>query len=565
MTWAHTVWHVLRKDVRHQRLAIAAYVALIAFATVWASRDSATSWLPEGILLALAALALGMLIIAPAVQSDAPDSERAHWRALPLAPSAVAAAKVAFVGGLLAVGMLGQVACAQRFDVSVSDTVRLVLASLPTTLLVFASAAMLASVVPGVKGFVVAVLGTPVAALILNEILPSGLTRGGLLYRLSFGMVRLTENDVVVAVACLCLLALIYARRLTHRRAWAATAVMMLCMVNALTHGSGDRRRVPLTRSNQEYRASSVSFAFDTTTPQRPWLLLAVNGGNTSDEHRVLLDSGAVILKFPDSTERRVPLDLPGFLVTSRVSSNSSTSAEISGGAEEFNSGHGIPIQDPAHVPTDGSTASSTRWPATFGSAHALRLEFLTDDQRRALMSGAVTARIDGSGRQLTPVVAMRAPAALGTQQRQRGMRLAILRASNERTADARTSDSSARRSQVWPRLVVRSLEHRDGPDLSRMLDRSEALVAFAVDTSRSVAWRLSEDLAHSGSDMLVLPGPSIDRSAYILAPVKGDFVRGNADASAVDDRTVVVVGWTGRTIVRIRTDPLPVVAGTRP
>lgn len=96
MTWRDQVWHIMRKDVRQHRLALALHVAVVLMATIATIVVGAT---PMTWVLPFTTTCLATVFI---VQGDPLSARAAHWATQPLHATALVGAKL-----LLAVALVG--------------------------------------------------------------------------------------------------------------------------------------------------------------------------------------------------------------------------------------------------------------------------------------------------------------------------------------------------------------------------------------------------------------------------------------------------------------------------
>ncbi len=101
MTWAQQVWHVLCDDVRHARVYLGVWAAVAVLATAIEIGPLLPSFITLDVFT-MALVVLGVLTVAGLVQSDSPMAVGSYWTTLPLAPTAVLAAKLLLVVSMVA-------------------------------------------------------------------------------------------------------------------------------------------------------------------------------------------------------------------------------------------------------------------------------------------------------------------------------------------------------------------------------------------------------------------------------------------------------------------------------
>jgi hypothetical protein len=154
MRWHAQVVHVARKDLWLLRWPLLAYAIVVGLTTLSAGAviepgsDSA-------LLGAMGVFVLGAIVAAMAVYTDDPASTRALWPTRPLSPSAVFAAKVLLIEGVL-VGIisLGALAALVLHAVPLREMPPLLARSAAIFGTTFAIAAMVAVVTPGLRAFI---------------------------------------------------------------------------------------------------------------------------------------------------------------------------------------------------------------------------------------------------------------------------------------------------------------------------------------------------------------------------------------------------------------------------
>ena len=102
MSWTRQLMHVLAKDIRAQQWWLLLYTVLLVLGTgpVWWPAHFGVEALPATATFDLVSVLTVATIFFRAVRADAPLGRDSAWVMLPLAPSAVFAAKLAFLGVL---------------------------------------------------------------------------------------------------------------------------------------------------------------------------------------------------------------------------------------------------------------------------------------------------------------------------------------------------------------------------------------------------------------------------------------------------------------------------------
>ncbi len=118
MTPIAQVGHVLMKDLREHRVRVAAFVVIVAIACARAAGAPVPA---AGNLLSVLTVLTGIAIVGAPVLAESPADPRAPWGALPIAPGAVLAAKLAFLVLLVVLAGVGQSVAIATFDLPLAE------------------------------------------------------------------------------------------------------------------------------------------------------------------------------------------------------------------------------------------------------------------------------------------------------------------------------------------------------------------------------------------------------------------------------------------------------------
>ncbi|HEX4469989.1 MAG TPA: hypothetical protein VH080_10655, partial [Gemmatimonadaceae bacterium] len=277
MTWIGEVAHVAWKDIRQQRWLLTAYVALVAVATIRAAfyatiADTSSPFSAAMVLVVV----LGCIVGAVVVQGDSPTRAEAFWRSRPFRPSAMLAAKLLVVTGIvIAVPLLGEAIGLAAFDVPGRDVPLLLLGCLTSFGLWLMISVLLGSLTSDLRSFVVAFIVMLIAIGMLTAYLASGRS-------IALPSTSRTFLTIGIAAAVLGILTLVllYQQRSWRWLAWTTTGVTSagaLLTIFALpfaTSGNGTPISVgPLEASVENPRALvgiRERLAFTITAPQAP-------------------------------------------------------------------------------------------------------------------------------------------------------------------------------------------------------------------------------------------------------------------------------------------------------
>ena len=277
MTWIGEVAHVAWKDVRQQRWLLVAYIALVALATIRAALyatigDTSSPFNAAMLLVVL----VGCIVGAVVVQGDSPTRADAFWRSRPFRSSAMLAAKLLLVMGIvLAPPLLGEAIGLAAFDVPRRDVPLLLLACLTSFGMWLMMSVLLGSLTSDLRSFVVAFVVLLIAIGMLTGYLSS-------MSSITLGSTRRTLMAVGSAAAVLGVLTLVllYQQRSWRWLAWITTgltsagALLTIFATPFATPGDGTPISVgPLEASVADPRSlvgDRERLAFTVTAPQAP-------------------------------------------------------------------------------------------------------------------------------------------------------------------------------------------------------------------------------------------------------------------------------------------------------
>jgi hypothetical protein len=168
MTFLGELWHIVKKDVRQSRWLLGAFVLLAIAATIGAvSAENIVGGRLQ--LAALLMIITGPVAAATIVQADSPTRADAFWASKPFRRSAMFAAKlVLLVGVLLLLPLLGQWLGLIAFDVPRDEQWSILLTSAGTYGSVLLIAMFLAALTPELRSFMLAVVACLIAMLAIG-------------------------------------------------------------------------------------------------------------------------------------------------------------------------------------------------------------------------------------------------------------------------------------------------------------------------------------------------------------------------------------------------------------
>ena len=551
MSWSQQVRHVLRRDVRHFRWYLAAYtitVVLLA-ARVYRAEES-TGFLNVSLLLLVG---LGMFLVAVAIQADPPTADDAMWRATPLAPSAVLAAKLALVALLLVIGLSGQFVALRAYQLGSADVIGYLLQSIVPMCWWLMGSMLIAAHTRDARWYLTVLLPAPIAYAIV-------LWFGSFGVMYSVSLVAENANDsaalfaflrVAALVVALVVLALAYTRRIGRRVSTVAAAAMVMLggLVGATTAMVADAR----TRGDVRLLAPDLrvqaSLAIDVSDQESSTVSLRLTGADVSASDRLLLERPVVIMRFRDGSEVRLPLG-PGM----RASFEETAYGQTTNYGQGW---QGVVMAEPAQVATTGAP-----WPSIRFREHRFTIpSTLTEDQRRAIDSGRVEAWVEAQAHLLQSSVVAEVPSTPGAQSIVPGLRLSIAEVRRGNPRDQRVDRMATLSS------LRRSGDLRDDPG-------GASLVAVLLGREARV---LSQQMESFGDD-LVLPGVSRSRFSFSLAPERrsartsgGRAVNDRAGTTRdrppgwMDSARVVVLRWENARSARLSSDRVRLVSAAIP
>jgi len=540
MTWAAQVIHVLRRDLRHFRWYLVAYAITVVLlvARVYRTEES-TGYFNASLLLLVG---LGMFLVAVAIQADPPVADDALWRATPLEPSVVLAAKLALVVVLLLVGLVGQFAALRAYALGPDDIVASLLQSILPMCRWLTGSMLIAAHTRDARWYLTVLLTAPIALAIVLWF-----ANFGVLFGVSVEIVRhptalFASLRVATLLMALGVLVLAYTRRVGRRVSMVAAAAMV--MLGALV-GAGTEL-VPDARTRAESGPSATdlrvqaSLAIDVSDQQRSTVSLRLSGADVSVTDRLLLEWPVLVMRFPDSSEVR--LELGSGMSASIDESASGQSISFGQG------GYGAVVAEPAQV-----TGTGAPWPAPrFRELRFTVSSTLTDDQRRAIETLRVKAWIEAHAQLLSARVVAEVPTSVGARSAVPGVRVSV--------ADYRREMGGTER--------VERVAHLSSLRRSRILAQgpNDGLLAILLGRESRV---LHQQMISIGDD-LVLPGVSRLQLRFSLVPERwrmratdrrdgSGLPRATRDSLPgwLDSARVVVVRWENARSARLTSDPV--------
>jgi hypothetical protein len=539
MTWTQQLLHVLRRDLRHFRWYVAAYAITVVLlvARVYRAEPTVVSF---NVSLLLLLIGLGMFLVAVAVQADPPTADDAMWRATPLAPSAVLAAKLALAVLLLVIGLAGQFAALQAFAVGPTDMTAYLLQSIVPMCWWLMGSMMIAAHTRDARWYLTVLITAPIALAILLWFVNFGMM---------FGVPRLVENAndpaalfgflrFVALVVATVVLALSYTRRIGRRVSSVAAAAMVMLggLVGAATSMVTNARTTSGVRLRTPDLRVQASLAIDVSDQESSTVSIRLTGAEVSATDRLLVEWPVMFLRFPDSSEVRLQLS---------TGMRASFEETEFGQTTNFGQGwQGMVMAEPAQVAATGAT-----WPAQRFREHRFTiLSTLTDGQRRAIDSGRVEAWIEANAQLLQAHEVIQASSTAGARSTVPGLRLSI--------AEYRRRDLRGQRVDRVAHLSIVRL----GRDLMDDHDGASLVAVLLGRESRVLFQRMS-----SFDDNLVLPGVSRSNSSFSLAPERRSDESMRMLPGWIDSARVVVLRWENPRAARLTSDPVRLVAATIP
>lgn len=549
MTWTQQLMHVFRRDLRHFRWYVAAYVITVALLVARVYRTEESIGFNVSLLLIL--VGLGMFLVAVAIQADPPTAEDAMWRATPLAPSALFAAKLALVVLLLLVGLVGQFVALRAFALGAGEIAVYLLQSIVPMCWWLVGSMLIAAHTRDARWYITVLVTTPIAFAILAWFGSFGFM---------FGMPYLAESaydpaallaslQVAALVAALLLLALTYTRRI-GRRVSTVAAVLMLVVggfigaANTMVPGGRTIGETRLLAPDVRVRAS---MAIDVSDRENSTLSLRLTAAHVARVDRLLLESPVVVMHFPDGIQVRLPLN------TGMHASFEETPYEQTTFGPAWEA---MVFAEPAQVAATGAA-----WPTPRFREHRFTIpSMLTDSQRLAIDSGRVEAWVEADARIVQARVVADVPSIPGAQSTVPGLRLSVAEYRREYRLESRRGHRVDRVAHLS--TLPRKGDLRNDPG-------GGSLQAILLGRESQV---LSQRMFLLGDD-LVLPGVSRSNTSFSLVPERwrmrsrGDRSVGSRDSVPgwIDSARVVVLRWENARSARLTSDPVRLVSATIP
>ena len=171
MNWLSQVAHMMRKDLREQRLSVLTYLAVVAV-LVWAAvrvgQLEHDVPIGIGVLANLIIIAVSMVATASVMHADSPTRPTSLWMSRPLWPSAVLAAKVGFfLAAIVLPALAAQAALLAWYDVPASELASGLLRSLATFGFFHVVALLLASVTRDTRSTILALFGLLIGGIVI--------------------------------------------------------------------------------------------------------------------------------------------------------------------------------------------------------------------------------------------------------------------------------------------------------------------------------------------------------------------------------------------------------------
>ncbi len=549
MTWTQQVMHVFRRDLRHFRWYVAAYAITVVLLVARVYRTEESIGFNVSLLLIL--VGLGMFLVAVAIQADPPTTEDAMWRATPLAPSALFAAKLALVVLLLLVGLVGQFFALRAFALGAGEIAVYLLQSIVPMCWWLVGSMLIAAHTRDARWYITVLVTTPIAFAILAWFGSFGFM---------FGMPYLAESaydpaallaslQVAALVASLVLLALSYTRRVGRRTSTVAAVLMLVVggfigAANSMVPGG---RAIGETRLLAPDVRAQASIAIDVSDQENATVSLRLTAAEVARVDRLLLESPVVVLRFPDRGEVRLPLRT-GLHASFEDTPYEQTTFEPAWEAMVF--------AEPAQVAATGAT-----WPTPRFREHRFTIpSAFTDSQRLAIDSGRVEAWIEGDARLLQARVVADVPSIPGAKSTVPGLRLSIAEYRREHRLDSRRVERVDRvvHLSMLPRKGDLTIDPGGGPLHPILLGREPQV--------------LSQRMFLLGDD-LVLPGVSRSNTSFSLISERWRMrTRGGRTVATrdsvpgwIDSARVVVLRWENARSARLTSDPVRLIAATIP
>jgi hypothetical protein len=454
------VKHVLAKDLRQLWWPLAAYVGVVAFATV-----NAFAWpvMTDGIfsMLMVVVVVAGMFVVAMCVQADSPIRVDAFWATRPLAAWAVLLEKLLAVGVIvLALAVAGQFIALRTLDVPMSLMPGLLAESARQYALWLLIALVVAALTEDLRSFIVALVAMPIILLIIGTVAFSDANR------VPFGNWPSSVLGFVALVGGVSLLAILYRTRASRKGFWLAALIVVGCAFASAV--DTPEKHVPVVDSSATLPRPNVSARItnlDQIATARE-LNLVVNLEPSSTSLRWSLVSPAIVAHLRSGADLRIPLG--------------QQSVELSAAPPSL--GRGVTWIVRPNGPSLRSDLT-------------IRLD---DTSRAAIAGGLASVELVGRISVLEPRLAALYPLEPGRRFAHDGTRIAIKRWSHSSDNVSLTMQLASIRQESWPAsnfAYFGALPSREFALLNE--DRHEA-IAFRQRTSSG------------GGASMVLPGTNV-------------------------------------------------------
>jgi hypothetical protein len=405
VTWTQQVWHVAWKDLRHTRWFMALYAVMVLIAAVLPrdviDRSEMSWWTVQPFLLLVVVAAM----IAVWVHNDSPALQDAGWRALPLSPTAIVAAKFVALGALAVVGLVGQtlrmrdyaLATPQLLTVLISSTVALVTAALGFAIVAAVTRSLLSTLLTLVAYLVVS-----------NTVLPFFVS---LLGKRHVGIEGIDDGLPVVVFAALVAGGLIalYRRPRGAVSQWAIMLVLLVVppVVSQLAVWQSLANRMAPSLPSTQSIGATTSLMLQLGNVESAAVALDLRGFSPTEQ--VMLEQANIILRFGSADSVIVPFP--------------SQFESTNGAPDERTPLQHVTIREPLRIP-----GTSLRWPeeSTRSSLWTSLRIAMNEGRRQQLQRGAVTAYVVGTLRAFEATQAASLPDSVGASVVSAGARLAL-------------------------------------------------------------------------------------------------------------------------------------------
>ena len=512
MNWRRQVWLVVRKDARHNALALTGYVVLVMAMTfllpsalsggpmdggsAWTSTSTFSMWL------------LAVLIIAIGVQDDSPANETGFWRTTPLRSSAIFAAKIANAAVLLLIATIGQAGILAWEGVSTSNIGPTLMASASTAPLALLLVIVVAMATRDLQNFFVALVFVPVSAFVAGNLWPTELVpfpgaplfagagaAGAIFLMWSILRGRLSRRSQMVACVAVTACILVAYFDNASARDVSATEVAGTDAPVAIT-----LRYVPDSASAQHHSSSSSTWSSDGVSRTSFTLPVTAAMPGASRAERHVMRRGDAIVTLADGSRLTAPLTTWGTVLSP---------------------GDSVPYAFPIWLGD----------PCVGDSASPLAI-MVTDSERIALRRGIKAVRIDGD-------IVVEAPRVTATVRAEPGASVA--------TGFGSVTVSSVSTSEKTTTIVSRSIRtiprHPGFPLM--VADWHECAL---VNERTRFAVPVTSGVGESGTTVgLLLPGPGLNRHIRSLKVSAGAIQqdpRFTTTETWMRDARIAIIDW---------------------